>query len=217
MGLLNLLWAGRRRSRGDDGATDGDGDGADAADADGGRSASCSGANAAAAAAAGEEEQAACPSTSSADSGWPWWRRRRHPSSARALCAVAAAALAGAALGAHRFGGGSGARRRRRRGGDGASQDGRIPLRDLVRFKERQWFVEELEGARDGDPMAMLRLAKMVLHGQGCRPSALAAAEWLRKARSLGVAASLEELYATDVSAWWWRCVMLMWLMMVMR
>ena len=23
--------------------------------------------------------------------------------------------------------------------------DGRIPLKDLIRFKERQWFVEELE------------------------------------------------------------------------
>jgi hypothetical protein len=23
--------------------------------------------------------------------------------------------------------------------------DGRIPLQDLIRFKERQWFVEELE------------------------------------------------------------------------
>lgn len=29
--------------------------------------------------------------------------------------------------------------------------DGRIPLKDLIRFKERQWFVEELEVRRGGD------------------------------------------------------------------
>lgn len=29
-------------------------------------------------------------------------------------------------------------------------QHGRIPLPDLVRFKERQWFVEELEVGREG-------------------------------------------------------------------
>lgn len=27
--------------------------------------------------------------------------------------------------------------------------DGRIPLKDLIRFKERQWFVEELEVRRE--------------------------------------------------------------------
>jgi hypothetical protein len=27
--------------------------------------------------------------------------------------------------------------------------DGRIPLKDLIRFKERQWFVEELEVGED--------------------------------------------------------------------
>jgi TPR repeat protein len=108
-------------------------------------------------------------------------------------------------------------------------QNGRIPLPDLVRFKERQWFLEELEvggrggggrggrraapaathqhdprppapqNSRDGDPNAMLRLAKMYLHGQGCAPSAAMAQEWLRKARYLGVGASLDELYATEV------------------
>jgi hypothetical protein len=142
---------------------------------------------------------------------------------------------------------------------------GRIPLQDLVRFKERQWFVEELEvgrmlggvgeggsqggsgaspgrpllaapprapappppqarhapgtptsapsqqenhlisqkpnpqNSRDGDANAMLRLAKMYLHGQGCARSAALAQDWLRKARALGAGAALEELYATDV------------------
>jgi hypothetical protein len=28
---------------------------------------------------------------------------------------------------------------------DSRRTDGRIPLKDLIRFKERQWFVEELE------------------------------------------------------------------------
>ncbi|GAX81197.1 hypothetical protein CEUSTIGMA_g8630.t1 [Chlamydomonas eustigma] len=74
----------------------------------------------------------------------------------------------------------------------------RIPLSEVVRFKEQQWFVEELEGARDGDPNAMLRLAKMYLHGQGCEKNGTMAHEWLRKARYLGVPCSLEELYAGD-------------------
>ena len=85
-----------------------------------------------------------------------------------------------------------------------------IPLKDVVRFKERQWYVEDLEvsqdkttslgrelvwshrpcthlmqNAQDGDPNAMLRLAKMHLHGQGCEKSATVAQEWLRKARSV--------------------------------
>lgn len=75
---------------------------------------------------------------------------------------------------------------------------GRIPLKDVIRFKERQWFLEELQGCRDGDPNAMLRLAKMYLHGQGCEPSALKAQEWLKRARQLGVMGTLEELYAGD-------------------
>ena len=37
----------------------------------------------------------------------------------------------------------------------------RIPLAEVVRFKEKQWFVEELEGSREGDANAMLRLAKV--------------------------------------------------------
>ena len=69
--------------------------------------------------------------------------------------------------------------------GANAKGDGklRIPLIEVVRFKEKQWFVEELEGARDGDANAMLRLAKMYLHGQGCEKSMPMAQEWLRKAR----------------------------------
>jgi hypothetical protein len=51
----------------------------------------------------------------------------------------------------------------------------RIPLRDVIHFKERQWYLEELQNARDGDGMAMLRLAKMALHGQGCEANTLAA------------------------------------------
>ena len=47
----------------------------------------------------------------------------------------------------------------------------------------------------------MLRLAKMYLHGQGCARSVGLAEEWVRKARYLGAGASLEELYATDVSS----------------
>eukprot|EP00775_Hariotina_reticulata_P002440 gene2440-2743_t len=77
-------------------------------------------------------------------------------------------------------------------------KDGRIPLQDLIRFKERQWFVEELENARDADPNAMLRLAKMYLHGQGCQRNIAMAQEWVRKARSMGVPATLDELFATD-------------------
>lgn len=57
------------------------------------------------------------------------------------------------------------------------------------------------QNSRDGDPNAMLRLAKMYLHGQGCQRSVGMAQEWLRKARYLGVGASLDELYATEVSS----------------
>ena len=41
----------------------------------------------------------------------------------------------------------------------------RIPLAEVVRFKEKQWFVEELEGSREGDANAMLRLAKVCAMG----------------------------------------------------
>ena len=39
------------------------------------------------------------------------------------------------------------------------------------------------KGAREGDANAMLRLAKMYLHGQGCARNAALAQEWLRKTR----------------------------------
>ncbi|KAF6251803.1 hypothetical protein COO60DRAFT_1644616 [Scenedesmus sp. NREL 46B-D3] len=71
--------------------------------------------------------------------------------------------------------------------------DGRIPLQDLIRFKERQWFVEELENAREADPNAMLRLAKMYLQGQGCQRNMA-----LAQSGNMGVPASLDELFATD-------------------
>eukprot|EP00882_Tetradesmus_deserticola_P027134 GHRQ01030001.1.p6 GENE.GHRQ01030001.1~~GHRQ01030001.1.p6 ORF type:complete len:121 (+),score=49.95 GHRQ01030001.1:807-1169(+) len=55
-----------------------------------------------------------------------------------------------------------------------------------------------LQNAREADPNAMLRLAKMYLHGQGCQRNVALAQEWVRKARHMGVPASLEELLATD-------------------
>ena len=45
----------------------------------------------------------------------------------------------------------------------------RIPLAEVVRFKEKQWFVEELEGSREGDANAMLRLAKVCPGGVAIR------------------------------------------------
>uniref|UniRef100_A0A383WCI4 Uncharacterized protein n=1 Tax=Tetradesmus obliquus TaxID=3088 RepID=A0A383WCI4_TETOB len=87
---------------------------------------------------------------------------------------------------------------KRQKGSRADRNDGRIPLQDLIRFKERQWFVEELENAREADPNAMLRLAKMYLHGQGCQRNIALAQEWVRKARNMGVPASLDELFATD-------------------
>lgn len=74
----------------------------------------------------------------------------------------------------------------------------RIPLRELIKFKERQWFLEEVKGCKENDPSAMLRIAKMYLHGQGCRRNALLAVEWIRQARRMGLSASLEDIYATD-------------------
>ncbi|GBF93154.1 hypothetical protein Rsub_05885 [Raphidocelis subcapitata] len=120
-----------------------------------------------------------------------WWRQwpRLGRAAAAALGVTAAVAALGLGVGRH-------VRRRRRAARRG--KEGRIPLRDLVRFKERQWFIEELENSRDGDPNAMLRLAKMYLHGQGCAASVAMAQEWLRKARYQGAGASLEELFATD-------------------
>lgn len=75
---------------------------------------------------------------------------------------------------------------------------GHVPLVELVRFKERQWYLEELDDARGGDANAMVRLARMRLHGQGCPASVAAAAEWVRRARALGALATLEEVVATD-------------------
>jgi hypothetical protein len=66
---------------------------------------------------------------------------------------------------------------------EGEEGDVRIPLRDVLRFKERQWYQEEVEACRQGDANAMLRLAKMYLHGQGCAQSPGLASAWLRKAR----------------------------------
>jgi TPR repeat protein len=40
-----------------------------------------------------------------------------------------------------------------------------------------------LQNTRQGDANAMLRLAKMLLHGQGCERNLPMAQEWLRKAR----------------------------------
>ncbi|KAF5842130.1 hypothetical protein DUNSADRAFT_9089 [Dunaliella salina] len=74
----------------------------------------------------------------------------------------------------------------------------RIPLRDVVRFKERQWFIEEVENSRQGDANAMLRLAKMHLHGQGCDRNLPMAQEWLRRARYMGIFATLEEIWAGE-------------------
>ncbi|GFR43383.1 hypothetical protein Agub_g4457 [Astrephomene gubernaculifera] len=84
-------------------------------------------------------------------------------------------------------------RRSRRSGGPP-----RIPLRELVRFREQEWFLEELENARDGDPNAMLRLAKMYLYGQGCERSVNIAQEWLRRARAGGVYCTLDELLTAE-------------------
>jgi hypothetical protein len=39
------------------------------------------------------------------------------------------------------------------------------------------------QGARDADANAMVRLAKMYLHGQGCQQNIALAQEWVRKAR----------------------------------
>ncbi|KAG2445327.1 hypothetical protein HYH02_008793 [Chlamydomonas schloesseri] len=74
----------------------------------------------------------------------------------------------------------------------------RIPLKELVRFREQQWFLEELENSRDGDPNAMLRLAKMYLYGQGCERSVNIAQEWLRRARAGGVYCTLDELLTAE-------------------
>eukprot|EP00879_Flechtneria_rotunda_P033105 GHRR01036638.1.p3 GENE.GHRR01036638.1~~GHRR01036638.1.p3 ORF type:complete len:122 (+),score=36.69 GHRR01036638.1:228-593(+) len=54
---------------------------------------------------------------------------------------IACACLMAAAVAM--FGQQRGSRGRRRKADMDA--DGRIPLQDLIRFKERQWFVEELE------------------------------------------------------------------------
>ncbi|KAG2502043.1 hypothetical protein HYH03_000537 [Edaphochlamys debaryana] len=89
-------------------------------------------------------------------------------------------------------------RRSNAREGSGRGNHPRIPLKELVRFREQQWFLEELEGSRDGDPNAMLRLAKMYLYGQGCERSVQLANEWLRRARAGGVYCTLDELLTDE-------------------
>ncbi|EFJ52834.1 hypothetical protein VOLCADRAFT_115763 [Volvox carteri f. nagariensis] len=102
-------------------------------------------------------------------------------------------AVAGGALVVARRRQAGGKRSRSSRGGPP-----RIPLRELVRFREQQWFLEELENARDGDPNSMLRLAKMYLYGQGCERSINIAQEWLRRARAGGVYCTLDELFTAE-------------------
>lgn len=74
----------------------------------------------------------------------------------------------------------------------------RIPLVAVVRFRERHWFLEDLQLAREGDAMAMSRLAKMYLHGQGTDPNLVMAHEWARKARYFGANITLEEMVSED-------------------
>jgi TPR repeat protein len=47
------------------------------------------------------------------------------------------------------------------------------------------WLLRMLcvQNAREADPNAMLRLAKMYLQGQGCQRNIALAQEWVRKAR----------------------------------
>jgi len=52
-----------------------------------------------------------------------------------------------------------------------------------VVFCGRLWSAGVLQNARDADPNAMLRLAKMYLNGQGCQQNIALAQEWVRKAR----------------------------------
>lgn len=124
-----------------------------------------------------------------------WWRHRTKLLAASGVLFIAciAAAVMPRVLQRSKRG-------RRSQHGDVDDRDGelRIPLKEVVRFKERQWFVEELEASREGDPNAMLRLAKMYLHGQGCDKNHAMVHEWLRKAKYMGVYCSMEELYAGD-------------------
>ncbi|GIL85697.1 hypothetical protein Vretimale_13190 [Volvox reticuliferus] len=122
--------------------------------------------------------------------------RRRLPASNLAAIAIALGSLmavSGGTLLATRQMRSGGKRHRLARGGPP-----RIPLKELVRFREQQWFLEELENSRDGDPNAMLRLAKMYLYGQGCDRSVNIAQEWLRRARAGGVYCTLDELLTAE-------------------
>ncbi|KAG1673849.1 hypothetical protein FOA52_012874 [Chlamydomonas sp. UWO 241] len=151
------------------------------------------------------------PGGDGGSAGRRWWQRRR--------VVVAGSALGGVGLvlaaalpfllrlhgKAHRREGSRGGNARGRSPtaaessrADRDSDGVRIPLGEVIRFKERQWFAEELEASREGDANAMLRIAKMYLHGQGCGKDAATAQEWLRKARLHGVYGTLEELYAGD-------------------
>ena len=72
----------------------------------------------------------------------------------------------------------------------------RIPLRKVLRWKEKQWYDDDLLAARGGDANAMIRLAKHSLDGAGTEADLRAAQSWLRAAKNHGINCTLDELVA---------------------
>lgn len=70
----------------------------------------------------------------------------------------------------------------------------RIPLSRVVRWKEKQWYDEDVQAARAGDANAMIRLAKHALYGAGTEADPRAAQSWLRAAKNHGISCSMDEL-----------------------
>jgi TPR repeat protein len=72
----------------------------------------------------------------------------------------------------------------------------RIPLSKVLRWKEKQWYDDDILAARGGDANAMIRLAKHCLYGAGTEADLRAAQSWLRAAKNHGINCSIDELVA---------------------
>uniref|UniRef100_A0A7S0UWK9 Uncharacterized protein n=1 Tax=Polytomella parva TaxID=51329 RepID=A0A7S0UWK9_9CHLO len=74
-----------------------------------------------------------------------------------------------------------------------------VTIAALCKHRSRDWYKEELEMAEaQNDPIAMVKLARMHLYGQGCDRDFQIAQDWARRARSLGVACSVSELMTQE-------------------
>ncbi|GLC67974.1 hypothetical protein PLESTF_000629700 [Pleodorina starrii] len=86
-------------------------------------------------------------------------------------------------------------------GAGGGASKGRVgtPLRLAVEECQAEWFVEEMEEARSGNPVSMALVGQMLIQGYGCERELAAGREWV--ARALHTAEGKSD-YAHLMAGW---------------